>query len=57
MTLTHARCGGVLVPIPVPDWAPRRAVGSGTVPPPDYARCDRCQMPGEVVETEKHPAL
>ena len=51
MTLTHARCGGVLVPIPAPKWAPMHALGRGTIGPPPYARCDRCQLPGEVMKS------
>lgn len=33
---THVRCGGNLVPIPRPAWATSD----------DYARCDRCNLPG-----------
>lgn len=36
---THARCGGVLIPIAAPEWD---KTGD------EYARCDRCRLPGVV---------
>ena len=58
MTLTHARCGGVLRPIPAPEWAQYSGDPMHRTPP-EYARCERCDLPGEVAGEEvpeKNPA-
>lgn len=43
----HAKCGGKLVPIPRPYWS------TGD----DYARCDRCRLPGVVGIVGGQPRL
>ena len=54
---THAKCGGVLLPIADPDWLNRpdnlwegdwrRAFAL-------LARCDKCRMEGEVFQKEPY---
>lgn len=47
---THARCGGTLIPIADPPWFIRQPVGADWTRRAVFARCDRCGLPGEVVE-------
>lgn len=49
---THARCGGVLVPIVKPEWWPVNQAGHG-YPGALLVRCRRCGREGEAVEVPK----
>ena len=52
---THARCGGVLIPIAVgtpymaKGWGAGDWVGLSALP----VRCDRCRLEGEVAQQEE----
>lgn len=50
---THARCGGVLLPIADPEWlvvSPFPYMGAGHIRSVLPARCNRCGLAGEVIK-------
>jgi hypothetical protein len=49
-SFTHARCGGVLVEIPKPDWWDQFSKFQHWFDAM-LARCERCGLAGEVIQT------
>lgn len=61
---THYRCGGNLISIDAPGWAPHKRGGFNNFAGdhlvqealiPEYARCDRCGLPGELAPIPEPP--